>query len=218
MDNSTCVFDGCDSSKVVARQLCGKHYQQASKAGRLHEYAKPPRARVPLMDRIRRIGWTVTSRGCWEWNGADNGYGYGAISSGDRSPSGHSLPKLVMRAMMEEQGHKLTSEDCVMHLCDNPPCVNPAHLRVGTKTDNNRDMARKRRTANGERRPQSRLTDAQVDEIRDLYATGKFSQRALGEMFGITDGYVSMLVRYVSRAEKTYPVPHYYGRTTGRAA
>lgn len=90
----------------------------------------------------------------------------------------------------------------VCHRCDNPPCCNPAHLFIGTHTDNQRDMAAKGRhvaphgDANGMRlHPEARprgeragravLTDGQVIEIRNLYAAGGLSAARIGEMYGV---------------------------------
>lgn len=54
----------------------------------------------------------------------------------------------------------------VMHSCDNPPCVNPKHLRPGTKMDNSRDCVNKKRNVFGERHSKSKLTESQVLNIR----------------------------------------------------
>lgn len=57
----------------------------------------------------------------------------------------------------------------IMHSCDNPQCVNPAHLSTGTSMDNCRDCIAKGRNAKGERNGRARLTEEQVSEIRGLY-------------------------------------------------
>ena len=75
----------------------------------------------------------------------------------------------------------------VMHVCDNPPCVNPAHLSLGTIGDNNRDMWRKRRGRlshySGERNPAHRLTAEQVAAIRADPRTGVAVAREYGVHF-----------------------------------
>ena len=78
---------------------------------------------------------------------------------------------------------------CVCHLCDKQRRVRPDHLFLGTKGDNNRDCASKRRHV-GNRL----LTKQQVQEIRDLYATGSWKQADLARRFGVTQPAVSLIV------------------------
>lgn len=77
----------------------------------------------------------------------------------------------------------------VMHTCDNPPCVNPAHLRVGTQADNLRDMFAKGRGFRmppGAAHPTARLSDRDVRAIRDADLSRYGSGVALAAQFGIT--------------------------------
>lgn len=107
----------------------------------------------------------------------------------------------------------------VLHRCDNPSCVRPDHLFLGTHQDNMTDMATKGRGAHGEghgmrkhpeRHPSvtvperlargervntARLTRGQVDEIRALHAAGGVTAKALGERFGVTPSNISQIVR-----------------------
>jgi len=77
----------------------------------------------------------------------------------------------------------------VLHKCDNPSCVNPAHLFQGTQADNVHDMCSKGRNRciplSGENNPMSKLTFDKVKEIRTLYAHGDISQAALGKLFSV---------------------------------
>lgn len=204
MSQRICFFEGC-ASELVARGMCQHHYNKMSQEGRIGEFKKLPRPRQSLEDRFRRIGWATTAGGCWEWKGSRNGRGYGQVSSGRRSASGHMQPMLAPRASWEIHRGPIPPGMAICHTCDNPPCVNPEHLFLGTRRDNNADMARKRRSLNGERSPQSKLTDSQVDAIRERYAAGGVSQEALAAEYGISRSYVSMLARRVSRKHRTYP-------------
>jgi len=88
----------------------------------------------------------------------------------------------------------------VCHHCDNPPCVNPSHLYVGTKQQNHDDMVRRGHQARGQKLPQTKLTDEQVREIRTLHASG-VSQKDLVARFGVTKGHMSGIVN--GRERKT---------------
>ena len=84
----------------------------------------------------------------------------------------------------------------VRHTCDNPRCIEPTHLLLGTSADNNRDRAERGRNAdrNGEAHPQSILSKAQVLEIRRLFASTKFTQQQLADCFQCDQSNISRIV------------------------
>lgn len=83
-----------------------------------------------------------------------------------------------------------------MHKCDNPPCVNPSHLWLGTCTDNNRDMIRKgrNRPVRGINVTGVKLTPEKVKRIRGLYAGGR-RVNELGRLFGVSHTTIIDIVR-----------------------
>jgi hypothetical protein len=85
----------------------------------------------------------------------------------------------------------------VLHHCDNPQCVNPAHLWLGTNADNMRDMIRKGRgnVAGGEDHGSAKLTEKQVIEIRERYAAGNITQHELGNEYGISKQTIGEIIR-----------------------
>lgn len=75
---------------------------------------------------------------CWIWLGSRSSFGHGHLRVDSRLIPAHRLVLMF-------QGVEIGQDMCVLHRCDVPACVNPEHLRVGTKGDNSRDMAAKGR-------------------------------------------------------------------------
>jgi hypothetical protein len=88
-----------------------------------------------LLTKLLKVGWTEHPNGCHIWNGRKDHGGYGMYSK-------NKAHRLVVEALDEVT---LGKSDIVRHTCDNPPCVNRAHLIVGTQQENILDMVRKGR-------------------------------------------------------------------------
>lgn len=85
--------------------------------------------------------WSKVDRradGCWTWTSQRDASGYGLFWIGGRTRRAHRIAFLL-------GGGTLTEGFCVLHRCDNPPCVRPDHLFLGTQRDNLRDAVRKGR-------------------------------------------------------------------------
>jgi hypothetical protein len=195
-----CGEDGC-GAKHYARGLCSKHYQRRWGRGDL---AHAPRhqltAAATLDERLRHHGWHVTESGCWEWAKSLNSHGYGQLAVGGKRP------EIASRAAYAAWVGPILDGAYVCHRCDNPPCINPKHLFLGADLDNISDMNRKGRHSHGERKPNHKLTDAQVAEIRARYAAGGIFQRELAAAFGVSQQLVQMLVVGKRRTRPTvYP-------------
>ena len=80
---------------------------------------------------------------CWEWLAAKNSSGYGRLNNNGRNHLAHRVAWILTNGPIPEGDHYGTI--CVLHHCDNPPCVNPAHLFLGTIQDNVNDMIEKGR-------------------------------------------------------------------------
>lgn len=102
--------------------------------------------------------------GCWLWTGTRPSFGHGQIRVGERAIYAHRLA-------WEWANGPLPDDQCVLHRCDVPACVNPAHLFIGSRADNMRDMWRKGRGSKpprmvGPANPNTKLTAALVRAIR----------------------------------------------------
>jgi hypothetical protein len=97
-------------------------------------------------------------------------------------------------------GRPLGPDECALHRCDNPPCVREDHLFAGSKADNNRDRQAKDRGIKGTQVNTNKLTGEQVQEIRQLYSTGNYSQPELGRRYGVRHATIGHIVRRESWA------------------
>jgi hypothetical protein len=127
--------------------------------------------------------------GCHEWNGCVNSYGYGVFGFERKSIQ---CPRIAYYLAFGEFDSNL----CVCHKCDNRLCLNPDHLFLGTKAENNADRALKKRNRDqrGTKNEVVKLTEEEVIKIRKLYETG-LSQSKIGEMFGVSQTNVGFIVR-----------------------
>lgn len=104
--------------------------------------------------------WT----GCWMWTAATCDKGYGHLRKGGKDYRAHVLSYEFFKGPIPE-GNDYHGT-CVLHQCDRPGCVNPDHLFLGTNLENILDMRAKDRDCKGEDRPNSKLTEENVADIK----------------------------------------------------
>jgi len=135
---------------------------------------------------------------CWEWQASCRAKGYGQFYL-------RGKPEKAHRVAWELTHGPIPNNLCVLHQCDNPSCVNPDHLFLGTVLDNNRDMLEKDRHAKGakiakpgEKNGNSKLTRRQVLEIRRRWREGereRGAQRRMAAEYGVTPTLIYMIIR-----------------------
>ena len=127
--------------------------------------------------------------GCWEWIRICNQHGYGQLRVAGRMVYAHRLAYQLAVGPIPDGLH-------VLHQCDNPRCINPAHLSIGTRSQNmkecsERGRARIPRTVKlGEENGASKLLDVDVRSIRRLLAQGH-TQQSIATRFGVTQRTIS---------------------------
>lgn len=122
--------------------------------------------------------------GCWNWIGAKTSAGYGNTRFDYSNMSAHRV------MWIKVYGH-IEPGLFVCHHCDNPSCVNPDHLFLGTCQDNTDDMKRKGRQNIGVRNPSARVNENDVRAIRSLLRTGSWKQREIATVYGLNQVTVS---------------------------
>lgn len=137
------------------------------------------------------IFWNKVQKtdGCWIWRGSLHDWGYGHLRHGGKDFKAHRVAWALINGPIPEGME-------VLHSCDNPPCVNPSHLFLGTQQDNIDDMMQKghytRHAAFGEANGSSKLTETQVSEI--LQAKGQTSS-ILASKYAVSPSLIKQIRR-----------------------
>ena len=189
-----CTIDGC-SKLQDSRGMCRMHYVRVQRHGSPHirlSNGKP--TTVPQL--MEKYVPHRPENECWVWQGGLDKSGYGVTNA--MRPTGRRGPSRAHRVIYEALVGPIPAGKLLMHSCDNPPCVNPAHLRPGTDAENLADMAAKGRSARGSKHRAAKLDEPTVMEIRRKYATGKYQQRDLAIKYGLTPTPMSQLLRGIT--------------------
>lgn len=125
------------------------------------------------------------TEGCWLWTAGVNRQGYGLFNRATKP----SKCVLAHRYSYELAHGPLAQSACVLHRCDNPRCVRPDHLFLGTRTDNADDKVAKgrQRGPKGERHPKAKVTEAVVRSIRRDFAAGGVSKSELARRYKLAN-------------------------------
>lgn len=178
-----CKVNGCVSKLRGGLGYCSKHYQRFKKYG---DPEKGIKLHGSLNDRFWKFVDKTDDDSCWNWNG-NLVNGYGRISLGSKllgSEGSHRVSWMMHNNQDIPDGYH------VMHSCDNPKCVNPSHLSIGTPKDNTQDMIVKGRKKIvipiGEKNGKSIINPEIVRFIRD----SDLSHAELARQLNISNGCV----------------------------
>lgn len=173
-----CQFEGC-GKQAICKGLCAAHYQQ-QRAGKP---LTPLQVQYHGYSEVKRFLMRVEKgekHECWPWTGSrmnENWHGQWRNQAGEIEPTHRATWRLFCGEIPEGMH--------VLHKCDNPICVNPDHLFLGTRSDNAKDMWAKKRARpkaqHGEGHGCSKLTDEDVRRIRESSTSGV----ELAEQYGV---------------------------------
>ena len=135
---------------------------------------------------------------CWIWKRSKTKSGYGVFNLSGKFIRAHRFSWLWHNG-------DISKGICVCHSCDNPICVNPKHLWLGTPTQNNLDRDKKGRTSKnpyGEKNSNAKLTNEEAFAIRKIYSLGKTNTEKLSVLFKVSRYSIRQIVE-----NKSYPQP-----------
>lgn len=156
-----CSIEGCEQQHEC-KGYCKVHYWRFRTHGDPHvvklEHGHGKTRKEKFWSRVDKTPGFGPNGDCWKWTGKPTPQGYGMVSVNGSAIPAHRASWLYTYGEMPKLW--------LLHSCDNPRCVNPAHLREGTPADNAADMVKRDRQSKGERRPNAKLTDADILAIR----------------------------------------------------
>lgn len=142
-----------------------------------------------------QVDRTAGKDACWLWTGSKGYDGYGLIGGGGKLHRANRIAFMLIHGAMP-------SSVWVLHSCHERLCVNPRHLRAGDHISNMQDMRESNRGWRGEggtrangRHKNSKLTQAQVDEIRSTHKPGVYGQKQLAKKFGVGKTQIARILK-----------------------
>ena len=140
-----------------------------------------------FFDKIHRI---EQQESCWNWIARKNKQGYGQFRWKGKVELAHRVSMMIHNGLIEDGKQ-------VLHRCDNPSCVNPKHLFLGTNADNVKDKMKKGRhrcgPIRGEDRSDSKLNNLLIYEIRKDLEEGILSQIKIAKKFEVSPMTISFI-------------------------
>ncbi len=190
-----CQVKGCDRliGKKVSLGYCSKHYQRYKKHGDPHKSDWRKLKGSNLEEKLR-FNSIEDENGCWIWQGARFSNKYGCINVGKRRN------RLTHRLAYELWNGEVSSDLFVCHHCDQPLCVNPNHLFLGTDQDNMNDKVKKGRgnCGRGENQGSSILTEKEVQQIKYFCLVKEMSQRKIARLYKVSPQGINDIIKGIN--------------------
>jgi len=184
--NRECSVDGCQKS-FYCKGYCHSHYDRMRRYGALTPARSYRSPKTPITYLWMQENSVVDKKtGCIEWGKYRDTNNYGMVAYRGRL-------RKASRVAWELVNGPIDIGMCVLHHCDNPPCINIDHLWVGTHAQNMADCKAKDRHTPGERNGYAKLTNCSVFQIRLLIENQTFTQTHIAKMFGVGDAEISRI-------------------------
>lgn len=173
----SCDIQGCNG-KYEAKGYCKMHYQRNRKGLDMN---LPHRSEILPMERL--MNHVVKDRGpkgeCWEYVRNKNKQRHMQIVIDGKQTLAHRF------SWEHHNNQKIPEGMCILHSCDNPPCVNPDHLRTGTNKENAEDREERGRSRNykGEDNHKAKLTNKDALFIYQKIHSGEMTVKELMKQF-----------------------------------
>lgn len=169
----------CDCGKIHQANASSLKFKTIQSCGCRSQFRESVKERF-----FKKI---MKTESCWEWTGNRTVAGYGTLSV-------RKVQNYAHRLSWEFLNGKIPEKMCICHTCDNPGCVNPEHLFLGTKKDNSDDMVSKKRNKFGSLCAASKLNEYQATEVRRLYSLGGFTYKYLSKRFGVSSSVIRKII------------------------
>ena len=156
---------------------------------KLREFSKDPAIyNRSLIGRLERNSMPEPNTGCWFWIKSLTIDGYGRMGY---------MGSLMLSHRASYLAHKgdIPKGYCVCHKCDNPSCINPEHLFLGTHEQNMNDRNSKKRDPRGIMFSHTKFTESDIRKIRTVYKQGGLSMAKIGKQFNTDSSQIYRIVR-----------------------
>ena len=182
-----CSIDGC-VGKAITRGWCSAHYH------RFQRYGDPIAGQTyqgEPMRWINNIAVHFSGNDCLHWPYAKMPNGYGSVNYKGKTSHAHRVICELVHGAPE------TNDLHAAHSCGkgHEGCVNPCHIRWATPSENQKDRVVHKTHCRGERNKMSKLTGADVINIRKMYSSGNFTQSQIGALYSMSQVGISLIIR-----------------------